>query len=202
MIFTHDLDFSALLAATGENGPSVIQARTQDVTPDAIGRDVIRVLRLRSAEVERGAIVSVDTITSRVKILPIRRDPGKPRTVVPEVNRQYSRSVVEAAFPGLHPRKAFNARSDRIILMLLEDNEDGFVNGFDREKRELWMQFKASARSDNALLKSGVPTHAFFKARTSERYQYLGEISLVRWDDSSQFFVFRLDDSVDMTTLP
>lgn len=39
VVVTHDLDFSALLAATEATGPSVIQVRTQDVLPDAIGGD-------------------------------------------------------------------------------------------------------------------------------------------------------------------
>jgi predicted nuclease of predicted toxin-antitoxin system len=30
-VLTHDLDFGAILAATGGNAPSVIQVRTQDV---------------------------------------------------------------------------------------------------------------------------------------------------------------------------
>jgi predicted nuclease of predicted toxin-antitoxin system len=33
VIFTHDLDFGTILAATKADCPSVIQVRTQDVTP-------------------------------------------------------------------------------------------------------------------------------------------------------------------------
>ena len=72
IVFTHDLDFSALLAVTEATGPSVVQVRTQDVLPDAIGGDVVRVLRMRAAALEQGAIVSIDKVTSRVRILPIR----------------------------------------------------------------------------------------------------------------------------------
>ncbi len=72
LVFSHDLDFSALLAATQAAGPSVVQVRTQDVMPEAIGRDVVRVLRLRAGEIERGAVVSIDKVTSRVRVLPIR----------------------------------------------------------------------------------------------------------------------------------
>ena len=73
IVFTHDLDFSALLAVTEATGPSVIQVRAQDVLPDAIGGDVVRVLRMRAAALEQGAIVSIDKVTSRVRVLPIRR---------------------------------------------------------------------------------------------------------------------------------
>lgn len=71
VIFTHDLDFSALLAVSHAAGPSVIQVRAQDVMPSAIGRDVLRVLRLCVTEIEAGAVVSIDKVTSRVRILPI-----------------------------------------------------------------------------------------------------------------------------------
>lgn len=73
IVFTHDLDFSALLAATEATGPSVLQVRTQDVMPEAIGRDVVRVLRMRAVALEQGAIVSIDKVASRVRVLPIRR---------------------------------------------------------------------------------------------------------------------------------
>ena len=36
IVFTHDLDFGALLATGGSEGPSVIQVRTQNITPEAI----------------------------------------------------------------------------------------------------------------------------------------------------------------------
>jgi len=35
VVFTHDLDYGALLAVTGAEGPSVIQIRTTDITPEA-----------------------------------------------------------------------------------------------------------------------------------------------------------------------
>jgi predicted nuclease of predicted toxin-antitoxin system len=34
IVLTHDLDFGTLLATTNAEGPSVIQVRTQDITPD------------------------------------------------------------------------------------------------------------------------------------------------------------------------
>lgn len=67
------LHWSTIGAATEATGPSVIQARTQDVLPDAIGSDVVRVLRTHSAELEQGAIVTLDKVRSRVRVLPIRR---------------------------------------------------------------------------------------------------------------------------------
>lgn len=36
VVFTHDLDFGTILAATRAGNPSVIQVRTQDVLPDLL----------------------------------------------------------------------------------------------------------------------------------------------------------------------
>ncbi len=77
VVFTHDLDFSAILAATGAAGPSVVQVRTQDVLPAAIGDDVVRVLADHAEAVRAGAIVSIDKVGARVRVLPVRT-PGDP----------------------------------------------------------------------------------------------------------------------------
>lgn len=72
VVFTHDLDFGALLAIAGSGGPSVIQVRAQDVLPDAIGLRVLEVLRTHAPEIERGALVVLDDASSRVRVLPVR----------------------------------------------------------------------------------------------------------------------------------
>lgn len=41
IVFTHDLDFGALLAATHAVSPSVFQIRTDDVSPDALASRAI-----------------------------------------------------------------------------------------------------------------------------------------------------------------
>jgi len=71
MVFTHDLDFSALLAATQEEGPSVIQVRTQNILPEAIGNLVINALDQFQDELEKGAIITIDPVRARVRILPL-----------------------------------------------------------------------------------------------------------------------------------
>jgi predicted nuclease of predicted toxin-antitoxin system len=73
LVFTHDLDFGSLLAATGAETPSVIQVRTQDVLPSSIESLVISALRQFESELNDGALVTVDKVQSRVRILPIRR---------------------------------------------------------------------------------------------------------------------------------
>lgn len=72
-VFTHDLDFTTLLAVTGASGPSVIQLRSQDVLPDGVGSQLVSVLGAHSTVLENGAIVTVDLVSSRVRLLPIRR---------------------------------------------------------------------------------------------------------------------------------
>jgi predicted nuclease of predicted toxin-antitoxin system len=81
VVFTHDMDFSALLAVTGATGPSVLQVRAQDVLPEAIGRDVVRVLTMRAEAFEMGAIVTLDKVKSRVRVLPIRRGATDPEPI-------------------------------------------------------------------------------------------------------------------------
>jgi len=72
IVFTHDLDFSALLAATQGEAPSVIQVRTQNILPEAIGNLVIGSLKQYRSELEKGAIVTIDTGRARVRILPLK----------------------------------------------------------------------------------------------------------------------------------
>lgn len=71
VVLTHDLDFSAILAATGGEGPSVVQIRADDVSPDAIGKQVIVALRQMAAELEQGALLTVDANRTRLRILPL-----------------------------------------------------------------------------------------------------------------------------------
>jgi predicted nuclease of predicted toxin-antitoxin system len=70
-VFTHDLDFGTLLAARKTRGPSVIQIRTQDVLPSAIGDIVLRAIGAGHDHLEAGAIVTVDPARNRIRLLPI-----------------------------------------------------------------------------------------------------------------------------------
>jgi len=70
IIFTHDLDFGSLLAVTRAAGPSVIQIRTQNVLPEAIGSLVVKAIKQFYEELQQGALISVDPYRSRVRILP------------------------------------------------------------------------------------------------------------------------------------
>ncbi|MEH2329461.1 DUF5615 family PIN-like protein [Nostoc sp.] len=73
IVFTHDLDFGTLLAATGADTPSVIQVRAQDILPNSIENLVISALNQFECLLESGALVTIDQAQSRVRILPIRK---------------------------------------------------------------------------------------------------------------------------------
>ena len=71
VVFTHDLDFGILLAHSKDRGPSVMQVRTQDVSPDHLGPLVLSALRAHGETLENGALLTIDEAKSRVRILPI-----------------------------------------------------------------------------------------------------------------------------------
>ncbi|MBE2206160.1 MAG: DUF5615 family PIN-like protein [Saprospiraceae bacterium] len=71
IIFTNDLDFGAILAATNDSRPSVIQVRTQDLTPESIGKHVLNCLIRFQNELHSGCILTLDIHKSKVRILPI-----------------------------------------------------------------------------------------------------------------------------------
>ena len=70
-ILTHDLDFSAILAANRRNKPSIIQLRTGDINPDNAAVLVINALRQTTSEIETGAILTIELNKARLRILPL-----------------------------------------------------------------------------------------------------------------------------------
>ena len=71
IIFTHDLDFGTLLATHKTSGPSVVQVRSEDVLPSAVGDAVLRAIWCAQPHLEKGALVTVDPIRHRIRLLPI-----------------------------------------------------------------------------------------------------------------------------------
>lgn len=71
VVFTNDLDFSALLAMTRGAGPSVLQLRLQDLLPAGAGQVVLEVLRQQESMLVGGAIVTVTDNGTRVRVLPL-----------------------------------------------------------------------------------------------------------------------------------
>lgn len=73
VVLTHDLDFSAILAATHGDKPSVVQLRADDVNPTTIGHQVLLALRQMEAELQEGALVTVEPNRTRLRVLPLQR---------------------------------------------------------------------------------------------------------------------------------
>jgi len=73
VVLTHDLDFSAILAASHGEKPSVVQIRAEDISPDAIGRQVVIALRQMSIELNEGALLTIDPNRTRLRVLPLHR---------------------------------------------------------------------------------------------------------------------------------
>jgi predicted nuclease of predicted toxin-antitoxin system len=73
IVFTNDLDFGAILAATQAEAPSVIQICGQDILPENMSTPVINALRQFEALLETGALVTVNFNRAKVRILPIAK---------------------------------------------------------------------------------------------------------------------------------
>jgi predicted nuclease of predicted toxin-antitoxin system len=71
VVFTHDLGFGTLLALTQAESPSVIQVRTQDVTPAHLSGMIITALRNYESLLEAGALIVLDEGKSRARVLPL-----------------------------------------------------------------------------------------------------------------------------------
>jgi len=71
VVFTHDLDFGAVLALTHGTGPSVVQVRAGDVLPSHLEERLVATIRQHEADLESGALAVIDVDRSRVRILPL-----------------------------------------------------------------------------------------------------------------------------------
>lgn len=71
VVLTHDLDFGAILAATQGAGPSVVQIRGLEVSPEGIGTALVLALRQMENELAEGALLTLDAKRSRLRILPL-----------------------------------------------------------------------------------------------------------------------------------
>jgi hypothetical protein len=77
-VFTHESRFRRA-AGISKCPASVIQIRTPDVLPSAIGEVVLRALRTSSSQLEAAALVTVDPKRARIRLLPIQKLPRQPR---------------------------------------------------------------------------------------------------------------------------
>ncbi len=74
VLFTHDLDFGAILAASKERKPSVVQLRTENVLPAVMLQRAIDALKKVEKELAQGALVTIEPDRHRIRLLPLRRE--------------------------------------------------------------------------------------------------------------------------------
>ena len=73
VVLTHDLDFAAILAATSDRAPSVVQVRLHDVLAETSLGAIVAALGAHAEQLSAGALLSIDETGARVRILPLRR---------------------------------------------------------------------------------------------------------------------------------
>jgi predicted nuclease of predicted toxin-antitoxin system len=71
VVLTYDLDFSAILATTHGEKPSVVQIRAVDVSLESIGNQVVSALLQMASELEAGALLTIDPNRTRLRLLPL-----------------------------------------------------------------------------------------------------------------------------------
>ena len=73
VVFTHDLDYSALLYLTGVQSPSVVQLRSEDIRPERMEKIVIQALSQAATDLQRGALVTIEPHRFRIRSLPFEK---------------------------------------------------------------------------------------------------------------------------------
>ena len=71
IVVTFDLDFGAILAATGLKSPSVIQIRCMDNFPEELVSSLVAALKQFENELTSGALIVLDEWKARVRLLPL-----------------------------------------------------------------------------------------------------------------------------------
>jgi len=71
IVFTHDLDFGALLATGNRQKSSVFQLRSQEISPQKMGRTVVTALKQFKDELHQGALVTIDPARARARVFPL-----------------------------------------------------------------------------------------------------------------------------------
>lgn len=71
VLITNDLDFGALLAASGDVSPSVVQVRSGSLALSEIGGIVLDALARAEEDLRAGALLTLDTGRARLRVLPL-----------------------------------------------------------------------------------------------------------------------------------
>jgi predicted nuclease of predicted toxin-antitoxin system len=74
VIFTHDLDFGAILAASNNEKPSVVQLRDEDIFPNEENIKVLcTIFQQFENELATGVLITINKQRTKVRLLPIKR---------------------------------------------------------------------------------------------------------------------------------
>jgi predicted nuclease of predicted toxin-antitoxin system len=73
VIITHDLDFGALLAFSGNNQPSTILFRIHDIVPQLFHNLIINNWQTIEEPLIEGALVVIETHSVRIRKLPLTK---------------------------------------------------------------------------------------------------------------------------------
>jgi predicted nuclease of predicted toxin-antitoxin system len=72
IVFTHDLDFGAILSITKGQKPSVVQLQINDVYPEIDSDYLVSALNAVKEELEEGALLIIDAKRTRIRVLPLK----------------------------------------------------------------------------------------------------------------------------------
>jgi predicted nuclease of predicted toxin-antitoxin system len=73
VLITNDLDFPQILAHTTESKPSIILLRGEPLVPEARGSTLLNAIEQSGAELESGAVLTVDwSDRVRARLLPLK----------------------------------------------------------------------------------------------------------------------------------
>ncbi|WP_342086943.1 DUF5615 family PIN-like protein [Dyadobacter sp. OTU695] len=71
IVFTHDLDFGAILAATNAKALSVFQIRSHNLLPEAIGPTVLKCFHDYGDFLRSGCLITLFDQKSKIRLLPL-----------------------------------------------------------------------------------------------------------------------------------
>ena len=71
VILTCDLDFTALLAASRKQKPSIVQIRVQGFETDVLANMIALAVKQNLCALENGAILTIDAKRARMRLLPL-----------------------------------------------------------------------------------------------------------------------------------
>lgn len=72
VVLTSDLDFGTILAVTHGDKPSVVQLRSDNLSHESVGKQLIDALRQLESELLSGALVTIEPERTRLRILPLQ----------------------------------------------------------------------------------------------------------------------------------